>query len=255
MSPIGLVIDPTLNEDGNTGIGWILNIGGSSIDNFKTGIQIPVYVIVFGIVGGYLRYLYKTSKLRVSRVASSEAYVFSWENVPGSETDKLKDFLRNELNLDWTELQDFVKEGNTLKITDGTHLISIVLNEKQAHIINGNKKLISTFFVSKGKSTKLYQTVTSQKWLFYQSLEDLSLLFLAPLLSIAVWFLLTQSGMTSKYIIAVSSFAVGLVTEEIVRALIRFAKSPFQEAQEEAQDINKEIGSSSTVKSKETSVD
>ena len=63
---------------------------------------------------------------------------------------------------------------------------------------------------------------------FYQSLEDIALLFLAPLLAIAVYFLLTVFGLeggNSIYTIAVISFTVGLMTEEVVQALIGFTTS------------------------------
>ena len=44
---------------------WVINIGGQP-PNYDYGIQIPISVLIFGILGGYLRYLYKTSKLRSS---------------------------------------------------------------------------------------------------------------------------------------------------------------------------------------------
>ena len=50
QSPLGLVKQSdTKNEY------WTFSIGGT--------IQIPVYVIVFGLLGGYIRYLYKTSRM------------------------------------------------------------------------------------------------------------------------------------------------------------------------------------------------
>jgi hypothetical protein len=59
------------------------------------------------------------------------------------------------------------------------------------------------------------------------------LLLLAPLLAIAVWFLLLQiglqqqnisSGQTGIFILAVISFSVGLITQEVVQRLTDFAK-------------------------------
>jgi hypothetical protein len=58
-SPIGL-----LKVDGNstsdvTKSQWVINIGGTIDGNtISGGIQIPVYIFIFGIAGGYLRYLY-----------------------------------------------------------------------------------------------------------------------------------------------------------------------------------------------------
>ena len=39
---------------------WMINFGGDAITNYRSGIQIPFYVIAFGLIGGYLRYLTKT---------------------------------------------------------------------------------------------------------------------------------------------------------------------------------------------------
>lgn len=48
---------------------WVVNIGGmrdvvQSV--YVGGIQIPVYVVLFGIVGGYLRYLYEIARLSLT---------------------------------------------------------------------------------------------------------------------------------------------------------------------------------------------
>jgi hypothetical protein len=37
---------------------WVLNVGGTQSDNYIGGIQIPTSVVIFGLAGGYLRYLY-----------------------------------------------------------------------------------------------------------------------------------------------------------------------------------------------------
>jgi len=37
---------------------WMINVGGYPNDNYSEGVQIPIYVFTFGILGGYLRYLY-----------------------------------------------------------------------------------------------------------------------------------------------------------------------------------------------------
>jgi hypothetical protein len=86
-----------------------------------------------------------------------------------------------------------------------------------------NKELYS-FPLRKNDGIMVYQTISWRSWLFYQSLEDLALLFLAPLLAIAVWFLLTLAGTESKYTIALASLTIGLVTDEAIRALLKFIR-------------------------------
>ena len=75
--------------------------------------------------------------------------------------------------------------------------------------------------------------------LFYNSLEDIALLFLAPLLAIAVWFLLDQMGIQGQdaiQTIAVVSFTIGLITEEAIQALLKFSKSILGVKEEKPKD-------------------
>jgi len=85
-SPIGLIMFPP-----GTGGNWVFNIGNA--------LQIPVYVVVFGLVGGYLRYIYKTSKLidgikiqkpTSSFVSNDEDRVNDIGNNKDETTDKIK---------------------------------------------------------------------------------------------------------------------------------------------------------------------
>jgi hypothetical protein len=74
-SPFGLVQRHELNPQGQSDLEennvatdeWIINIGGSWENNFSSGIVIPVYVVIFGILGGYLRYLYKAASKEEKR--------------------------------------------------------------------------------------------------------------------------------------------------------------------------------------------
>jgi hypothetical protein len=71
-SPVGLVIKPPLvNGKPLPGGEWVINVRGYP-PNYTAGIQIPISVAVFGILGGYARYLYGvrwiyTDKARVGR--------------------------------------------------------------------------------------------------------------------------------------------------------------------------------------------
>ena len=161
--PVGLV-KKSMNSSSTSPQDWVINIGGTSIspsdtNAYSTGLQIPIYVVIFGIVGGYLRYLYKTSKLGI---------------------------------LDKTSQED----------------------------------------------------IDSRRRSFYRSLEDLSLLFLSPLLAIAIWFVLSQwtptQGRNNVYILAAVSFTVGLVTDEIVQFLIKLTQSILRVAQKEEEKPVKE---------------
>lgn len=124
---------------------------------FKVGqLYIPIYVIVFGLIGGYLRYLYKTSRL----------------------------------------------------LTD----------EQLKKEIQGIKEYLST-------QDPDAKDVT-QKVIFFESLKDVALFFLAPILAIVAWFLFSQWEPTgnSVYLLALISFASGLTTTEIVNTVTDFAR-------------------------------
>ena len=64
FSPIGLVMQNTQTttdiQQDTRNVQWVINIGGSALDNYSSGVTIPFYVFAFGWLGGYLRYLHKT---------------------------------------------------------------------------------------------------------------------------------------------------------------------------------------------------
>jgi hypothetical protein len=180
-SPIGLVVKPSNNDTGEISKSeWVLNIGGEPY-KYGSGVQIPVYVLVIGLVGGYLRYLYKTSKLL---------------------TD--------------TEL---IKERRKIK-----ELLA------QEHTRNLARRIA-----------------------FYESLKDLVLLFLSPLVAVASWFLISQWRPTenSVYLIGLICFSASLLTVEIVNSIIRFTKGYLKEPEESDQE--KETTQANNVPNREDS--
>jgi hypothetical protein len=161
-SPIGLItIHPLLSNinaqpNVNNGQqprapGWYINVGGNVADNYVGGIEIPLNVFVFGIAGGYLRYLYG---LR---------FLYEIPKEPKERSESTDTF--------WGDIVIYDQMGP-----------------------------------------------------YQHSFRSLALFFLAPLLAIAVWFVLWQGGTSGYYAIAAVSFTIGLVTEEVIRSLIAFAR-------------------------------
>ncbi len=84
-SPVGLVMKHSIENSGqiiSNNIGkpqqggqWVLNIGGSQRDNYLNGIQIPIFVIVFGIIGGYLRFLYDRATVNSARITNEFEHI------------------------------------------------------------------------------------------------------------------------------------------------------------------------------------
>jgi hypothetical protein len=147
--PLGLV---NINSNGelnnNTAFTeWAINIGGSSNDNYESGLIIPVYVITLGLIGGFMRYLHKA-------LAKTEV-----------------------------DLANLPREKEKLKEDEGT----------------------ASGFV-------------------HFSLGELSDILIAPILALAVWFILHQE-IQSVFMLAAISLTVGLATPNIVSGLKRFASS------------------------------
>lgn len=139
---------------------WVLNVGGTRETNYTGGLHIPLYVFIFGILGGYLRYLYTTA---------------------------------------YPEMESRFKK--TDEIPDSTPKRQDIFDE-----IDRDEKDTNEFLVA--------------------TLKQLALIFLAPLLAIAVWFVLSGQGQTytNVSILAALSLVIGLVTKEVVDGLIAFAQ-------------------------------
>jgi hypothetical protein len=155
-SPIGVIKKQIVNEKGHIEVKWLLNIGGAEGDAYTAGIQVPIYVIVFGIAGGYLRYLY---------------------DIWNREKVKKKKGLNKPVSRD---------------------NLTVSLEEYYDRL---NRRI------------------------FRKSLGDLALIFMSPLVAIAIWFVLFQNGATSDYVLAAVSITVGLLMREIIIKLEEFSGS------------------------------
>jgi hypothetical protein len=72
-------------------------------------------------------------------------YLFSWDNVPGSESEGLIRFLEDDLGFDWVEAAEITKsdENKVIKIRNDKNRAHIVLDEKKEKAtltINNNSK-------------------------------------------------------------------------------------------------------------------
>jgi hypothetical protein len=159
--------------------------------------------------------------------------LFNWESIPGNiaESNRLKDFLRQNFEISWLNNREFVKSSNNkiISINSGDNIsqVTLVLNDTFAKAdvsINGIKTYQLNAISEKGR-INIYQEMSRRRWTLYQSLEDLALLLLSPLLAIAVWFLLTRGGTIDRNIIAAVCFTVGLITDRIINTLINLGSS------------------------------
>ena len=183
---------------------WIIHVGGSPHDNYQSGISIPVYVFIFGMLGGYLRFLHKTASGWFVAKARKE----------------------------WMRLNPHKKSEELEK-----QLIDLATRaDNDGYLIRPQAKVPS------GKDDGELDRKTEQdkalirRIIFNNSMEDLALIFLSPILALVTFFILTQGGIDATLnmpTMAIASFATGLITNEIISRLESIAKSSISNSKNE----------------------
>ena len=227
-SPIGLVIQGSVPNEGQVNPiqkvltseqgSWVINIGGTQNNSYKDGIQIPIYVFILGLWGGYLRYLYETAT--------------TVRKTLDKESKKIEDYVDSldDSKIDATE----VRIGRF----ERTH------PEIREELKASPKQDLERLMEQRMAKRYVLRTRLERRYYLFQSLKNISLLLLAPLLSMAIWFLLVQAGIedtslgnndsqSGLFILAAISITVGLVTNEAIQVLVNFAKDRFGRVEEE----------------------
>jgi predicted acylesterase/phospholipase RssA len=78
------------------------------------------------------------------RAVPIDKYLFSWNKIPGADNEKLMEFLKYDLNIDWTENAKIEKTDNDsiIRVYNGTNSLLLKLNDKNTLVylkINKNK--------------------------------------------------------------------------------------------------------------------
>ncbi len=78
------------------------------------------------------------------RAVPIDKYLFSWNKIPGTDNEKLMEFLKHDLNIDWAETAKIEKIGNDniIRVYRGINSLSLKLNDKKTIVylkINNNK--------------------------------------------------------------------------------------------------------------------
>ena len=63
-------------------------------------------------------------------------YLFSWENVPGNDSERLIEFLMHNFNIEWAKAAKINKndDGKTISITNNTNSLSLTLNNEKNNV-------------------------------------------------------------------------------------------------------------------------
>ena len=173
---IGIVLYEFAEErkfDEPLDLNWVLHIGGVSQENYKSGLTIPIYILIFGVFGGYLRFFYYTANKWLKREVKEQL------------TDKAEKIFGKD-------------------IPDGENAAEEKYNliESKAH---------------EGIMHPILARVLTNR-----VMGDLSLLFIAPILAVMMYFVLSQSGLNESehiWTFAVTSFAAGLFTEKVIASV------------------------------------
>lgn len=62
-------------------------------------------------------------------------YLFSWDNVPGNDNEKLQNFLKDDIDIDWAENAEITNDGITISITKGKNSAKIIMNDEKKKAI------------------------------------------------------------------------------------------------------------------------
>jgi hypothetical protein len=72
-----------------------------------------------------------------SNLEKVEGYLFSWDNVPGNESQRLINYLKNDLNISWVDNAQIVKTNNneTIRVFTSGNSLELTLDNNQNMIL------------------------------------------------------------------------------------------------------------------------
>jgi hypothetical protein len=254
-SPLGFVKKEFTSVNGSITNQWVMNFGGTEANNFSSGVQVPIYILIFGIAGGYIRYLYdkwyipqKQSKAPVitqpannaeittptvditgTGEPSASVIVFDIDNPLGVSNVKPDGtwILTSPKLLDGKHVFKAKSTDEEGKSSPYSKMVIFSVNHQPANLPNNNPKGTSSSNVlmemEQNNRKKEKEAVKENMKLFIQSLHEIALIVISPLLAIAIWFVLFQGGTTSDYTLAAIGITTGFLIREIVNRLIGFA--------------------------------
>ena len=198
------------------------------------GVQVPIYILIFGIAGGYIRYLYdkwdipqKQSKAPVitqpinnaevitptvditgTGEPSTSVIVFDGD-IPLGITNVKPDgtwILKSPELLNGNHVFKAKSTNEKGKSSPYSKIVIISVNHQSTNLTNNTSKgiAITNGRTGKGQNEREKQKEALKKnmKLFIQSLHEIALIVMSPLLAIAIWFVLFQGGTTSDYTLA-----------------------------------------------------
>ncbi len=111
---------------------------------------------------------------RISRYADKvslldeKSYLFCWDEIPGKDSDRLKQFLMQRFNLKWIQAANIEKkdDGKTINISDEKHSISLKRNDEKMKV---------DLTINDGRSTELLSAKENDKLKIYRKMITVSI--------------------------------------------------------------------------------
>ena len=224
---------------------WVLAIGDVTKKGKNVGLQVPIYLIVAGISGAYLRYIYGYIR---GEVEKDENDIVKLKKLYFRQK-KIVNTLCIAGGLDYSKIRKGLK-------------IDFVKLKHMHKIFENNRELI--YFLPPHTTTKLasyladvYNSLYDVQrdleeqafWLrirtYKRTIKAIGAFFLAPLLAIVAWLLLNLSTSADQAMnwqtLAVLGFAAGLSTDAIIQRIWSFMGERFPSEQEKSSNQQKSV--------------
>lgn len=75
--------------------------------------------------------------IHISTVDDLDSYLFTWDEIPGNDNKRLKEFLKDKYEIEWVTMADIKKinDGKTIKISSENNSLLLRLNNKKSKVI------------------------------------------------------------------------------------------------------------------------
>jgi hypothetical protein len=215
--------------------GWVISIGGNVNVKGNSALQIPIFILVAGNVGAYIRYLYgwiREKKINPKEIEKLTELYLNHKKIVNSLciSSGLKyDDIREKENVDVVKLKHMHKRFDENR--DLLYFLPPISTAKLAEYVSHKFNIL---YEVEGKYEIMKAHLRSN--IYERTIDTISTFFLAPILAIVAWLLLDlggTSGPNSWETFAVAAFAAGLASNAIIKRLWDFIGEKFDSQQDE----------------------
>jgi len=214
---------------------WVISIGGTTEKN--SGLQIPIYVLVAGNVGAYLRYLYrwvkKESKVDIASIRDLQHQYLVHKKIVNtlciSAGLKYEEITKSE-NIVVVKLKHMHKT-----IDSNREFIYFLPPSSVAKLASYLAKTFDKLYSVEDKYENAKLVLRSAT--YQTTITTICFFFLAPLLAIVTWLLLDLSGTNQWQAFAVAAFSAGLASNSIIKRIWTFIGEKFEEKEEDGSAV------------------